>query len=384
MSSYKVSEPSALKFLKANGVVVDENGNVISDSSDYWNKFYEQAEPKPDKILHSDGTIKDSAGNLIQGSTEFNIKKYVQAEPIPAKYLHADGTIDENPGSGGGADLEDNHETTIDVSTYTDPVEVTPAQGKDGMKKATITLENIPSGVELEDNKEITITENGTAEILPTEGKDGMKKVTATVNVFAKGYCWKNNGTKYFFNFNKAVNSEDDFKNSKMLLNSMGDWTNRTSGATTLRSVTYSETLNLFVAVGSGGAILTSSDGISWTRRTSGTSNDLYSVTYSEILGLFVVVGSGGKNITSTDAITWSSRTSGVASSLWSVTYSETLGLFVSVGVSGATLISSTLQEIIQNQHYFSTIEYSKVNDDEIILNSETLQRSVSDDFVFW
>ena len=109
MSKYKVSEPSALKFLKANGAVVDENGNVVSDASDYWKKVYDQAEPKV------------------------------------AKYLHADGTIDENPGSGGGSDLENNHQVTIDVSTYTDPVEVTPAQDKDGMEKVIVTLENIPS-----------------------------------------------------------------------------------------------------------------------------------------------------------------------------------------------------------------------------------------------
>ena len=45
-----------------------------------------------------------------------------------------------------GGDLEDNKAATIDVSTYTVPVEVTPTAGKDGMKKATITLSNIPSG----------------------------------------------------------------------------------------------------------------------------------------------------------------------------------------------------------------------------------------------
>lgn len=109
MSKYKVSEPSALKFLKANGAVVDENGNVVNEASDYWKKVYDQAEPKV------------------------------------AKYLHADGTIDENPGSGGGANLEDNKEVTIDVSTYTEPVEIIPTSGKDGMRKATITLDNIPS-----------------------------------------------------------------------------------------------------------------------------------------------------------------------------------------------------------------------------------------------
>ena len=46
----------------------------------------------------------------------------------------------------GSADLENNKAATINVSTYTQPVEVTPTSGKDGMKKATITLSNIPSG----------------------------------------------------------------------------------------------------------------------------------------------------------------------------------------------------------------------------------------------
>ena len=40
---------------------------------------------------------------------------------------------------------------------------------------------------DLEDNKEIKITENGTVEITPTEGKDGMKKVTANINVPTSG-----------------------------------------------------------------------------------------------------------------------------------------------------------------------------------------------------
>ena len=43
------------------------------------------------------------------------------------------------------ADLDNNKTATINVSTYTEPVEITPTQGKDGMKKATITLSNIPS-----------------------------------------------------------------------------------------------------------------------------------------------------------------------------------------------------------------------------------------------
>lgn len=47
---------------------------------------------------------------------------------------------------GASAKLDNNKTATIDVSTYTEPVVITPTSGKDGMKKATITLSNIPSG----------------------------------------------------------------------------------------------------------------------------------------------------------------------------------------------------------------------------------------------
>lgn len=48
------------------------------------------------------------------------------------------------------AELDDNKAVTINVSTYTQPVEVTPTEGKEGMKKCTVTLENIPqAGVTL-------------------------------------------------------------------------------------------------------------------------------------------------------------------------------------------------------------------------------------------
>lgn len=40
---------------------------------------------------------------------------------------------------------------------------------------------------DLEDNKEVSILANGIIEITPTDGKDGMKKVTANVNVGGSG-----------------------------------------------------------------------------------------------------------------------------------------------------------------------------------------------------
>lgn len=45
----------------------------------------------------------------------------------------------------GGAKLDNNKAATINVSTYTEPVVINPTSGKDGMKKATVTLSNIPS-----------------------------------------------------------------------------------------------------------------------------------------------------------------------------------------------------------------------------------------------
>ena len=79
------------------------------------------------------------------------------------------------------ADLDNNKTATINVSTYTEPVEVTPTEGKDGMKKATITLSHIP---EIETTKAVSIdasTYIEPIEIEPTEGKDGMAKVVVTL-----------------------------------------------------------------------------------------------------------------------------------------------------------------------------------------------------------
>lgn len=42
--------------------------------------------------------------------------------------------------------FDDVIEETIDVSTYTEPIEIVPTTGKDGIKKVIITLENIPDG----------------------------------------------------------------------------------------------------------------------------------------------------------------------------------------------------------------------------------------------
>ena len=88
-----------------------------------------------------------------------------------------------------------------------------------------------------------------------------------------------------------------------------------------VQKIEKDKTKEMFVSVGQSGTILTSSDGTSWTERTSGTSNNLYGVTYGN--GLFVTVGDKGTILISTDGTTWTERTSGTSKTLHGVTYSQ-------------------------------------------------------------
>ena len=65
---------------------------------------------------------------------------------------------------------------------------------------------------------------------------------------------------------------------------------------------------NIIVAVGNSGTILTSPDGLSWTVRTSPTSEDLKGIIYGN--NTFVAVGNSGTILTSADSISWTQRSS--------------------------------------------------------------------------
>lgn len=86
-----------------------------------------------------------------------------------------------------------------------------------------------------------------------------------------------------------------------------GPWTNwfttTTFTAQTLNGI--AKGAGLFAAAGAAGVIFTSTDGLAWTSRTSGTANSINSLNFGN--ALFVASQFGGA-ITSTDAITWSLR----------------------------------------------------------------------------
>ena len=109
-------------------------------------------------------------------------------------------------------------------------------------------------------------------------------------------------------------------------------WTARTSPTSEeWWDVTYGG--GTWVAVGYGGRVMSSTNGFDWTQR-SAPSNDYYTVTYGN--GLFVAVSEGGGTnqiITSPDGVTWTSRTSPISLRWHAVAYGN--GLFVAVARTG-------------------------------------------------
>lgn len=84
-----------------------------------------------------------------------------------------------------------------------------------------------------------------------------------------------------------------------------------------------------YVAVGSGGLILTSQDGTLWTQQVSPVSSNLRAVAWSGTR--FVAVGDGSTILTSEDGVQWTARASHAAgAALGSVSWGG--GAFVAVG----------------------------------------------------
>ena len=102
-----------------------------------------------------------------------------------------------------------------------------------------------------------------------------------------------------------------------------------------LGSVAYGN--GVYVIAGASGTVLTSTDTITWTSQTSGTTKSLYGVTYGN--GVYVTVGGNGNILTSADAITWTPQTSGTFFALYGVTYGN--GVYVIAGASGTVLTST-------------------------------------------
>ncbi len=124
-----------------------------------------------------------------------------------------------------------------------------------------------------------------------------------------------------------------------------GLWTSRDGYAWTpfLTGVLDSANLNTvlyatekWIGLGTGGTIVTSTDGINWPRAPSGISQSIYSAVFGQ--GLVVAVAASGRIITSPDGLTWTERTSGITTDLRVVTFAN--GTFVAAGAGGVIITS--------------------------------------------
>ena len=104
---------------------------------------------------------------------------------------------------------------------------------------------------------------------------------------------------------------------------------------TGFQSVHYAD--NLWLLVGNNGDLRTSTNGLSWTRRTSGTTARIRAAFYAN--GTWVTVGVAGEVLTSTNAVNWSLRRRQASAQaneqLLDVEFGN--GLWVAVGQKGAT-----------------------------------------------
>lgn len=137
-------------------------------------------------------------------------------------------------GGGGGAVLEDNKEVTI---TGNGTTIVTPTAGKDGMKKVTATV-NVPSSAKEEQTKSVTITENGTTTVTPDSGKV-LSSVSITANVSGGGSSGYSSYTVfdvYFSALNDSASAYGTVKNGDLVIVRPGAVLSQTGGAKTEQS----------------------------------------------------------------------------------------------------------------------------------------------------
>jgi len=127
------------------------------------------------------------------------------------------------------------------------------------------------------------------------------------------------------------------------------NWTERTLPFIKLFSdVLWIPFLNLFIATAGDGTnsdVATSPDGITWTARTTTGSTGLFGISFDPIAQIVIVTdpNNAGSNILSSpNGITWTTRTTPANLEIYDVTWSPSLALFVGVGNASSTYSAVT------------------------------------------
>lgn len=204
---------------------------------------------------------------------------------------------------------------------------------------------------EIEDGTVLKFTNSGNirVEVTVAEGEDYLadtKFLNLEVEAATSGdiYSILNSGVTSNLNAVEFLNQEYVAVGDEgvILTSSNGvDWTKRVSGAYFFNGVAYGLAGNsgIYVTVGNSGALVTSADGEIWVEGDSGVTSNLNDVAY--VNSRFVAIGDGGVVLVSLDGTEWESVTTGVSTNFLDITYGN--DLYIIVGSGGSIVRSGDL-----------------------------------------
>lgn len=131
-------------------------------------------------------------------------------------------------------------------------------------------------------------------------------------------------------------------------------WRNPLPTGNSIRGVAYGN--GVFVAVGHGGTIQTSTTGLDWNAVGRPTTAALNRVAFAN--GLFVAVGKRGVIFTSPDGSAWTERQSGTGTNLLSIVYGNSI--FLAGGAGGTVLRSGNgIDWSVSSTGYTNDLDWS-------------------------
>lgn len=148
------------------------------------------------------------------------------------------------------------------------------------------------------------------------------------------------NGTTYYFTINGRTRGGPGGPGTPLVSATPrlagSDWrTGAPIAPTDIRSVAYG---SFFAAIGAGGRMFSSTDGIAWTALSFVASGELNRIRYG--IGIYAALGAGGLVMTSSDTATWTVQTTEATSDLHDLT-TDGVGTYVAVGANGTIVVSS-------------------------------------------